>query len=51
MGIATYDSSDDQEDYTATSDAEAAGWTMTDKECNTTYGTCTSWGSQQDLLL
>ena len=45
MGIATYDSSDDLEDYTATSDAESAGWTMTDKECNTTYGTCSSWGS------
>ena len=45
MGLATYDSSDDLEDYTATSDAETAGWTMTDKECNTTYGTCASWGS------
>ena len=44
MGLATYDTSDDIE-YTSVSEAAAAGWSMTDKVCNTTYGTCTSWGS------
>ena len=33
------------ESYTTTSDAEA-GWTFTDKTCNTTYSTCTSRGIQ-----
>ena len=45
MGLASYDTSDDLESYTTTSDAETAGWTFTDKTCNTTYSTCTSWGN------
>ena len=44
MGLQTYDTSDDMESYTTTLDATSAGWTMQDS-CNTTYGTCTSWGS------
>ena len=45
MGLATYDTSDDLEDYTTLTDATTAGWGVTDKICNTTYGTCSSWGS------
>jgi len=44
MGLQTYDSSDDMESYTSTSDATSAGWTFNDN-CNTTYSSCTSWGS------
>ena len=44
MGLQTYDSSDDMEAYTSTSDATSAGWTFQDN-CNTTYSSCTSWGS------
>ena len=44
MGLATYDTSDDMEDYTSNSDASSAGWNFGDA-CNTTYGSCTSWGT------
>ena len=44
MGLQTYDASDDMEDYSSTSDATTAGWTM-QETCNTTYSTCSAWGS------